>query len=151
MAATVEISAFYVGNADQIFGTALRFSELEDAMLGMARYSGFPPSGTAAEGDSFVVDVLFWGFLPVKGHHILIERLDVANRVIQSREHAKGVRRWDHHLSVQPYGDQVRWTDTVVIDAGWKTPLIARFAALVYRRRHRFRRALKIDTKLRSS
>jgi hypothetical protein len=145
MTMIVQISARYPGDADAIFASALRFDEMADAMAGLATYAGFPASGTADQGDSFTVDVTFFGFLTVKGHHIHIERIDVPNRIIQSREGAKAVRRWDHELSVQPDGNQVLWTDRVTIDAGWQTPIVARFAAYMYKRRHRFRGALKID------
>ena len=147
----VTISAYYAGDADQIFASALQFSEMEDAMRDLATYSGLPVSGTASQGDTFMVDVTFWGFLRVKGHQMHIERLDPVNRVIQSRECAPGIRRWDHHLSVQPVDGQVCWTDTVRIDAGWKTAFVARFAAYVYGRRHSFRRAIKVERMLTSN
>lgn len=54
-----------------------------------------------------------------------VERLDRAARIIQSREHNPAIRRRDHRLSVQPDGDRVRWTDRIVIDAGWRTPVAA--------------------------
>ncbi len=143
MAAVVKISAFYPGDADAVFAEALRFEELEEAMRGLAAYEG-GPTGEVKEGDAYSIDVTFWGVFKNKGHVIHVEKVDRANRVIQSREHNASVRRWDHNLSVQPDGDRVRWTDSIVVDAGWRTPFAARFAAFVYRRRHRHRRALEI-------
>ncbi len=80
------------------------------------------------------------------GHVIHVERLDQPARIIQSRESNPSIRRWDHTLSVQPDGARVRWTDSVILDAGWQTFLTARFCAYVYRRRHRHRQALEITT-----
>lgn len=145
---TVEIRAFYTDDPDAVFASALNFSEMENAMRGLATYTGLPASGTAREGDSFSVDVTFWGLFTIKGHHIHVERLDVVNRIIQSRERAQGVARWDHRLSVQPDGMMTCWTDRVEIAAGWKTWLVARFAAFTYARRHRFRKAIKIEQRI---
>lgn len=147
-AVVVEIRAFYGEEPDAVFASALNFAEMEDAMRGLATYSGLPLSGTAHEGDSFSVDVTFWRLFTVRGHHIHVERLDVSSRIIQSRERAPGVARWDHLLSVQPSGAMACWTDRVEIDAGWKTWLVARFAAFTYARRHRFRRAIKIERRI---
>jgi hypothetical protein len=145
--ALVEVTAWYEGDADDIFIAALDFSELEEAMRGLAVYEG-GPKGEVAEGDTYTVDVTFWGVFKNKGHVMHIEKLDRKGRVIQSREHNPAIRRWDHNLSVQPEGDCVRWTDAIVIDAGWQTAFAARFAAFVYQRRHRRRNALKIRRRI---
>ena len=147
MARLVEVTAFYRGDADAIFEAALDFSELEDAMRGLAVYEG-APKGEVKEGETYTVDVTFWSVLKNKGHVMHVETLDRAARVIQSREHNPLIKRWDHHLSVEQEGDRVCWTDTIVLDAGWQTPFAARFARFVYRRRHRYRKALEIRTRL---
>ena len=148
MARTVEVTATYKGNADRIFASALRFSEMAEAMKGLASYAGLPASDTAAEGDTIVVDVTILGLFTQKGHRIHIERIDPQGRIIQSRESGNGIRRWDHTLSVQPLGDSVLWTDTIVVDAGLRTALMARFAALMYKRRHRVRKALTVSSRV---
>jgi hypothetical protein len=148
MTKTIEIVADYCADPDQVFASALRFSEMGEAMAGLAVYSGFPESDTAKQGDTIVVDVTFWGIFKQRGHTMFIERLDRANRIIQSRESGQGVTRWDHTLSVQPHGTLARWTDRVVIEAGWRTALMARFAAYIYARRHRHRNALAISSRI---
>ena len=141
MEITVEVTARYKSDADTMFQSALRFSEMTDAMAGIATYSGLPANDTACEGETIVVDVTFWGLFKQKGHTMFIEKLDPVARIIQSRESGNGIKRWDHTLSVHPDGAMTCWTDTVVIEAGWRTPIIARFAAFLYLRRHRHRRA----------
>lgn len=148
MVRTVEIIALYPGNPDTVFESALRFSELTEAMAGFAKYSGFPADDTASEGDTFAVDVTFWGWFRQSGHTIFIERLDRQARTIQSREKSPGVRRWDHLLSVQSKGNMVCWTDRVEIDAGWRTWFVARFAAYMYTLRHRCRNAASITSRI---
>jgi hypothetical protein len=121
---------------------------MTEAMAGIATYAGLPASDTAREGETIIVDVTFWGVFKQRGHRMFIERLDPQARIIQSRESGNGIKRWDHTLSVQPCDGGTVWTDTVVIDAGWRTPFVARFAAFVYGRRHRHRRALSISRTL---
>lgn len=139
----VEITAIYRGDADAVFADAVRFEELEEAMRGLAVYEG-GPKGAIRQGETYTTDVTFWGIFKTRGHMMHVERLDYGARIIQSREHNPAIARWDHHLSVQPSSDGVCWSDTIIIDAGWQTALVARFAAFVYRRRHRHRRALQI-------
>ena len=146
-ATRVEITAVYNGDADAIFADALRFEELEEAMRGLAVYDG-GPRGPVQQGDTYTTDVTFWKIFKTRGHVMHVEHLDHGARTIQSREHNPAIRRWDHHLSVQPDGDRVRWTDSVIIDAGWRTPVVARFAAFVYQRRHRHRQALEIHCRI---
>jgi hypothetical protein len=148
VAITVEIAARYSADPDSVFKSALRFSEMTEAMAGIATYEGLPTSDTARQGDTIIVDVTFWGVFKQRGHCMFIERLDPQARIIQSRESGNGIKRWDHTLSVQPGDSGTVWTDTVVIDAGWRTAFVARFAAFVYARRHRHRRASSIDCRL---
>lgn len=143
----VVITARHAGNADDIFDSALHFDELEAAMAGFAVYEGLPRE-KAREGATYVTDVTFWGLIKIKGHTMHVEKVDVAGRIIQSREHGGSIKRWDHTLSVQPDGKDAVWTDSVVIDAGWQTPFAARFAAYVYTRRHRHRGALSITRRM---
>ncbi|MCB1337892.1 MAG: hypothetical protein KDK10_10750 [Maritimibacter sp.] len=148
MAYEVTIEARYPRDADTVFAEALNFAELREAMRGLARYDGLP-DGVAYEGQSCTVDVTLFGILRNPGHHMHVERLDRAARILQSREHNPSVRRWDHTLSVQPEGTGCLWTDRVVIDAdrlAWGT---ARFARFVYTRRHRHRGALSIARTIR--
>lgn len=144
----VEVVATYEEPADQVFEGALRFSEMTEAMSALADYKGLPDEAVQ-EGATYVVDVTFWKLFTVKGHTMRVELLDRAARVLQSREHAPGIRQWDHHLSVQPRDGCTEWRDTVTIDAGRRTPFMARFAIYIYRRRLKYRRAHSITSDLR--
>lgn len=150
IAAQITIRATYQCDADTCFADALRFDELQDAMRGLASYKGFPAGASARSGETYVVDITLFGLFPVTAHTIFIERLDHANREMQSRERHRGVTAWDHHLSVQPHdnGTSCVWTDSVVIAAGWQTPMVARFAAYTYRYRHRKRQATAITSSI---
>lgn len=147
MGTRVVVEALYRGDADQIFDNALNTQELADAMKGLAQYDGLP-SGPVAQGDTYTVHVTLWGVLTVRDHVMHLETLNRADRWLQSRERSPQIDRWDHHLSVQPDGDMVRWTDSIVVDAGWRTFGAARFASFVYQRRHRYRKSLGVTARL---
>ncbi len=148
MAALVEVTALYDSDPDEVFASALQFDELLDAMSGLAVYEGLPPGTVAEEGKTYTVDVTFWGLIKMKGHVMHVEKLDKANRVLQSRESGNGITRWDHHLSVRPENTCARWVDRIVVEAGWQTPFVARFARFVYTRRHKHRQALEITRQI---
>jgi hypothetical protein len=140
----VDVIATYHRNADDMFRSALRFSEMAQAMSGIATYAGLPADDTAREGDTIIVDATFWGVFKQQGHSIFIERIDPDDRVIQSREFGNGIRKWDHTLSIRSEGNLTVWHDRIIIDAGWRTLFVARFAMFLYTRRHRYRRAQTI-------
>lgn len=142
MALRLLVEAGYPEDPDAVFASALQFDELKAPMAGLATYEGLPEGGEAKESWIYTVDVTMWGVLKTKGHVIRVERLDRKGRRLQSREHNPSVKRWDHELTVEPDGEGgCLWRDSVVLDAGWMTPLTARFARMVYMRRHRKRGA----------
>lgn len=144
----VDISAEYPGTPDTVFADARRFDDLRAAMRGLATYEGLPSGSVAREGETYVTDIVFWGLLPVTAHTIVIERVDPGARLMQSRERHRGVSRWDHRITVEPRGSGAIWRDEVMIEAGWQTPFVARFAAYTYRYRHRSRHALAITSRV---
>lgn len=148
MAYQVTITARHPRDADTVFSEACHFSEMVEAMRGIARYEGLPEA-EAREGETYVVDVTLFGLVKNPGHTMFVERLDRAARVIQSREHNRSVSRWDHTLSVQPEGDGCVWVDLVIVDAPRSAWFTARFAAFVYARRHRHRGARSIEREIR--
>jgi hypothetical protein len=87
-----------------------------------------------------------WLFLfhvvPMSRHTILLAEVDSDTRTMRSREHGGALRAWNHTLHVEPLGDgRSRYTDTVDIDAGPLTGVVARAAVGIYRyRQARWRR-----------
>lgn len=140
------IEAIYPGDADRIFESALDFAELANAMSGLASYAGLP-AGEVCEGQRYTLDVTLFGWLTTSGHEIFVETLNRPERWLQSREHNPSVRRWDHHLSVQPHEHGAIWTDAITLDAGWQTWFASFFVAFVYRYRHKRRNALRLTTR----
>jgi hypothetical protein len=147
MATEVIVTAFYPKDPDEVFAEAIQFSEMQEAMHGLATYDGLPDD-ILREGETYVVDVTFLGFLKNKGHTMFLERLDIPNRLVQSRETNPPVIRWDHILTVSPDPQGSVWVDRIIIEAGWQTGLMARFARYMYTRRHKHRSALSITRSL---
>jgi len=146
----VTVTATHDGDPDAVFAEALQFDELQRAMKGLATYRGFPPGGVPIAGETYVVDVTLWGMFPVTAHTIEVLRVDHAARRLESHETHRGVKNWDHTLTVAsgPAPGTAIWTDRILIDAGWQTPMVARFARYVYCHRHRARSASSLKTRI---
>ncbi|MEJ6394252.1 hypothetical protein V8J82_13355 [Gymnodinialimonas sp. 2305UL16-5] len=140
---TIIVDATYQTDADTTFEAALNPSEMARAMRGLATYDGLPQRNIR-QGETMHVDVTLLRLFHTRNHVMHVERLDRGARIVQSREHNPSIRRWDHRLSVQPSNDGCLWRDMVVVDAGWRSAITARFARFVYTRRHRTRNALRI-------
>lgn len=148
MTRRILIEAVHRGDPDAIFREACDLAEMKSAMAGLARYQGLPDR-RVVEGDRFEVDLLMWGWLPLRGHRIEVIRLDEAARLLQSREGNRNVRRWDHSLSLAPHPEGALWRDEIILEAkGPGEALTARFCRHVYLYRHRARHALRIDSRI---
>ena len=140
----VTIHAHYDGDADVIFDQALNFAEMVDAMSDIAVYDGIP-DGCAVQGMTVTADVTFWGVIKNKGHVMHIETLDQPNRILQSREHGKRMKQWDHLLTVEPTAGGAVWTDQITLNSGWSSWAMARFCRFMYCHRHRRREARSLS------
>lgn len=97
------------------------------------------------DGETGTGWLLAFGVVPAYRHTIHVLRVDEAAGTIETHEHGGVLRRWDHTLHVEPVpGDphRSRYSDTVTIDAGRLTPLVARVGVGIYRYRQRRWRAL---------
>jgi hypothetical protein len=82
--------------------------------------------------------LLLFHVFPMHRHTIEVLRVDEQSQVIQSHESGGLLRRWDHTLHVEPVdGRCCRYSDTVVIDAGPLTAMVARSGRAIYRYRQR--------------
>ena len=142
-------TATYLGKAHDIFLEALNFNEMAAAMSKIARYEGLPEQ-PAQQGQTFSVDITTFKFFKTKNYTMFIELLDKDALVLQSREKGGAIKMWDHRLSMRQENETVIWTDDVTIGAGLITPIVARFGAYIYKKRHLHRQALNITTQIQS-
>jgi hypothetical protein len=86
--------------------------------------------------------IFLFHVLPVHRHRIEVAAVDPAVGVVRTEERGGVLRRWDHVLQVAPVdAGSSRYSDTVDIDAGPLTGVVAAWAELFYRyRQARWRR-----------
>ena len=94
------------------------------------------------EGEQVVGLTWLFGVLPFNRHHLTVARIDHERMILTSDEHGGLIRSWVHDILVEPLGtDRCRYTDRVVIDAGWATLPVTAYAWWFYRvRQSRWRR-----------
>jgi len=79
-----------------------------------------------------------FGWLPFGDQWIVIEHtpLDDGAFGVRDNGYSALIRRWDHHIVIQPTGDgECRYRDTLDVEAGLLTVPIWLFAQLFYRHR----------------
>jgi ligand-binding SRPBCC domain-containing protein len=98
------------------------------------------------EGETGSGRLWVFGVVPAYRHTIHVTGVDEASGTITTHEHGGVLRAWDHTLHVEPAGPaRSRYRDTVAVDAGWLTGLVAATAVGIYRYRQRRWRALARD------
>jgi len=76
--------------------------------------------------------------LPAYRHTIEVLSVDDATHTIRTHEYGGRIRSWNHTLHAESIGaGRCRYADTIDIDAGWFTGVVALGAAGIFRYRHR--------------
>lgn len=76
--------------------------------------------------------------IPAYRHTIEVAEIDHESRTIRTHEHGGILTVWNHTLHVEPVDERsCRYRDTVAIDAGPATAVIARLAVAIFRYRQR--------------
>lgn len=86
--------------------------------------------------------IFLFHVLPLHRHRIEVVAVDEEAGIVRSAERGGVLRRWDHVLQVVPVdAHRCRYSDTIDIDAGALTGLVAAGARVFYRyRQARWRR-----------
>jgi hypothetical protein len=103
---------------------------------------GFPALAGRTEpircGESGTGWLLLFHVIPISRHTIHVVEVDQATRTLRSREHGGILRAWNHTLHAEPAGGHsCRYSDTVDIEAGPLTGVVAFAATGIYRYRQR--------------
>jgi hypothetical protein len=90
------------------------------------------------EGSTVVCQFTLLGLIPILGsHEMFFERIDQAQREIQTREKDILSRQWDHLIQVrESEAGRTLYSDSVEIDAGMLTLPVWLFANWFFRHRH---------------
>lgn len=92
----------------------------------------------------YVVSMRFHGAVPLGRQTVVISYPEPMGDTRRLRDDGYGgvIRRWDHLMEVSPHPEGTLYRDSVAIDAGWLTPLVAAFAQRYYEHRQRRWRTL---------
>lgn len=141
MSARVRVVSDYSVPADTLWAITKDLDALVEMNARMVRMEGMP-SGDMYAGQQIDIQVSLFGVLPPQPYGITIIEVDDIYRQFRSTEEGSGVKTWNHLGRVEETETGSRLIDEIEIDAGWKTPLVAGWAKLLYRARHRPRLAL---------
>lgn len=133
---TVVVENDYPASAERLWALATDYAALGEVMEGIVHFEGLPP-GRTQTGQKVDVMVSLFGRLPAQPYSMKVLECDDARRVLRSSEKGAGVKSWRHTLTVTETATGSRLRDVIEIDAGWLTPVFARWAKYLYGARHK--------------
>jgi hypothetical protein len=143
MSTTIRVETELPAEADRVWSAMKHpasFLYICRGLLGWPALAG--RTDPLAEGELGSGWLLLFHVLPMHRHHIRIVRVDENEHTIETDEHGGLLRGWHHTLHVERDrpGRSV-YSDTVDLDAGRLTPLVAKLSVGIYRyRQARWRR-----------
>jgi hypothetical protein len=145
---TIDVSTELPTDADRVWAAMKQpatFLYVTRGLFGMPALAGRSEpvrAGEAGSGWLFAFHVV-----PAYRHTIEVVAVDEETRTLRTHEHGGVLRRWDHVLHAEPVSDggagatgtgpRCRYSDTVTIDAGRLTGVVAAMAVGIYRYRQR--------------
>lgn len=132
---TVKLIHDYAAPARDVWQIAIDYDCLSEVMAGLVTFEGLP-SGRVQAGQSMTVMVSLFGKLPAQPYHMEVIAFDDDEMRFQSSERGAGVKSWTHTLHVTPTEAGCQLSDTIEIEAGWKTGMFALWARYLYSKRH---------------
>lgn len=138
---TIVVSAHYDVGPDELWANVVCYASLQIMMSGtFVRVRC--PEGEEQVGHDVALTFRLFDIIPVGSWRFRVTARDDVRRRLGSDESGTGVRHWRHEVAVDADGLGSRLTDTITIDAGALTPLVAVFARRDYARRHRLRKQM---------
>lgn len=136
---TVHIETQLPTDAEQVWAAMQHptsFTYVCRGVLGIPTLVG--RTAAMRESESGTGWLLLFHLIPLSRHTIHLVEIDPTTKTLRTHEHGGLLRSWNHALHVEPISTQAcRYSDTVDIDAGTLTPVVARLAILLYRYRQR--------------
>jgi len=88
---------------------------------------------------AFRVRLYLLGWLPMGIQTIDISFLEQTDVLARMRDngHSALIARWDHRITLEAVGSATRYTDEVIVEAGWRTAFVWLFAQLFFWHRQR--------------
>jgi hypothetical protein len=136
---TVQIETVLPTTADRVWPAMLSpvtFLYLCKGLFGIPALTG--RAAPLRLGERGTAWLFAFHLLPAYRHTIEIVHIDEAAGTVRTHEHGGILRSWNHTLHVEAIGEQsCRYSDTVEIDAGAATAIVARVATGIFRYRQR--------------
>lgn len=136
---TIEVTSVLPAGADRVWEAMQQpasFLYVCRGLLGLPGLAG--RTDAVVEGETGTNWLMLFHVIPLHRHTIHVVRVSGHLREIETEEHGGVIRRWHHVLRVRPGGGGTsRYSDTVDIDAGVLTPVVAVAATVLYRYRQR--------------
>jgi len=138
MSREVTIKGRYLESADQLFECAC----LAEKVPG--------PDGSSTDrlqkGGIYYTAMAVGGYFKFRKHQVEVRMICPAARIIESKETDGAMRLWRHRLHIKPMNGGAVWVDRIIIDAGIFTPILARYAKFIYKKRHKRRNVIAVET-----
>lgn len=136
---TVHIETLLPTNADRVWAAMLSPVTFLYVCKGLF---GFPALTGRSEplrlGESGTGWLIAFHVIPAYRHTLEIVEVDEMTRTVRTREHGGLLKAWNHTLHAEPIDEtSCRYSDTVEIDAGVATAVVAKVAIGIYRYRQR--------------
>jgi hypothetical protein len=136
---TVHIETILPTDADRVWPAMLSpvtFLYVCKGLFGVPALSG--RSEALHPGERGTGWLFVFHLIPAYRHTIEIVDVDEAGKTLRTHEHGGILKAWNHTLRVEPIDERsCRYSDTVDIDAGVATTLVAALAIGIYRYRQR--------------
>lgn len=136
---TVHIETFLPADADRVWAAMLSPATFLYVCKGLL---SFPALAGRTEslrvGERGTGWLFAFHLVPAYRHTIEVVEVDESTRTVRTREHGGLLKAWNHTLHAEPVAaDSCRYSDTVDIDAGMATAVVAKVAVGIYRYRQR--------------
>lgn len=131
----------YPVDADRMFALVSDLDTLDAVSAPWLRFDHLP-SGPVTTGQRIDVELSVLCVFPPRPYSMVITECDRAARHLRSVESGLGIRELVFDLTVRPTGKGCVVAESVEIDAGWLTPVVAFYARVIHFWRHRLRMRL---------
>lgn len=143
---SIALSTHLPASPDEVWEFAMQSATLHHVAAPLLRFEAEgPPLPRRWREGAWRVQLRGPLGLPLGWQEIRVSFPDAPPPLRRIRDEGCGAltRRWDHLIEIAPDGDGTRYTDTVEIEAGALTPLVALAARGLYaHRQRRWRRML---------
>lgn len=145
MERSITIISEYACSPLDLWKSAISFDDLQIVVGKLIQFRNLPTGSISGNEGEINVDVSLFGALPFQPYSMQLAEFDERHMSLTSFEHGMGVKTWRHKMQVSATDHGARLTDTVTIDAGFRTWPVVLWARFLYRSRIPRRRKLLAD------